>query len=254
MTRHLLEPSEPRDTFTEATIPSLVNGAMKFNAPPNWPQPPSGWTPPPNWFPDPAWGPAPEGWQFWVDDDPQAAAAAGAPRKKSKKISSAAGRLKKVWGSAVSSDSRHWIFGGAGLAAGLLLGVVIGAGASSPVTPTAFDSTMGADSSSADVGFGSTDIEEAVADCGLTDAVGISVGDEGRSVAIQTTGEENTYGADIFELSCVLRGLDASDSIVARMDNTRALDGRQSGSWDDFEASWGYHPDDGVNLVIEEVR
>ena len=34
----------------------------------------------------------------------------------------------------------------------------------------------------------------------------------------------------------------------------RALDGRQTGTWDDFEASWGYHPDDGINLVIEEVK
>jgi hypothetical protein len=52
---------------------------------------------------------------------------------------------------------------------------------------------------------------------------------------------------------CVLQGLEASDSVIARMDNTRALDGRQTGTWGDFEASWGYHPDDGLNLVIEEM-
>ncbi|MFI7482006.1 hypothetical protein ACH9EU_06265 [Kocuria sp. M1R5S2] len=49
---------------------------MNFIAPPNWPQPPAGWTPPPGWSPDPAWGPAPEGWQFWADDDDADVAAA----------------------------------------------------------------------------------------------------------------------------------------------------------------------------------
>ncbi|WP_188536972.1 hypothetical protein [Kocuria dechangensis] len=109
------------------------------------------------------------------------------------------------------------------------------------------------DSSTADVDFGSTDIETAVEDCGLTDVAGISVGDEGHSVTIQTTGDENSYGAVVFEMVCVLQGLEASDSVISRMDNTRALDGRQTGTWGDFEASWGYHPDDGLNLVIEEM-
>lgn len=230
--------------------PSFANGAMRFNAPPNWPQPPTGWTPPPNWFPDPAWGPAPEGWQFWIEDGrSNAASNPTSKRKAEKKRRFSPARLQNVWSYAASSDNRHWIFGGTGLAAGLLLGVVVGAGASSsPATPSA------ADSSRAEVGLGSTAIETAVEDCGLMDAAGISVGDEGHSVAMQTTGEENTDGADIFEVACVLQGLDASDSVIARMDSTRALDGRQTGTWGDFEASWGYHPDDGLDLVVEETQ
>ncbi|MFI7482005.1 hypothetical protein ACH9EU_06260 [Kocuria sp. M1R5S2] len=80
------------------------------------------------------------------------------------------------------------------------------------------------------------------------------MGDEGRSVTIQTTGEDSSYSADVFEMMCVLQGLGVSDSIVSRMDSTRALDGRQTGSWGVFDASWGYHPDDGMNLVVEEVE
>lgn len=224
---------------------------MKFNAPPNWPQPPSGWTPPPNWFPDPAWGPAPDGWQFWIENV-QPASSPTDTRKK--KTSSFPTRLKKIGASALSSDSRHWIFGGTGLIAGLLLGVTVGAGASTPATPPTSGSGIAPATGTADVGFGSTDIETAVEDCGLTDAVGITIGDEGHSVSIQTIGEDNTYGAEVSEMACVLQGLDASDSVIARMDSTRALDGRQTGTWDDFEASWGYHPDDGINLVIEEVK
>jgi hypothetical protein len=227
---------------------------MKFNTPPNWPQPPSGWTPPPNWFPDPAWGPAPDGWQFWVEDAQPATSPPATKKRKKKKTSSFLTLLRKLWSSAVSSDSRHWIFGGTGVIAGLLLGVVVGAGASTPVTPAASGSDITPDAGNAEVGFGSTDIESAVEDCGLTDAVGITIGDEGHSVSIQTIGEDNSYGADVSEMACVLQGLDASDSVIARMDSTRALDGRQTGTWDDFEASWGYHPDDGINLVIEEVK
>lgn len=43
--------------------------AYRFVVPPNWPPPPPGWTPPEGWQPLAEWGPAPQGWQFWVDDD-----------------------------------------------------------------------------------------------------------------------------------------------------------------------------------------
>lgn len=43
--------------------------SYSFNPPPQWPKPPEGWEPGPGWQPDPAWGPAPEGWNFWVDEN-----------------------------------------------------------------------------------------------------------------------------------------------------------------------------------------
>lgn len=39
-----------------------------FNPPPGWPIEP-GWTPPDGWVPDPSWPPAPQGWEFWVEDE-----------------------------------------------------------------------------------------------------------------------------------------------------------------------------------------
>lgn len=51
--------------------------ALKFKAPPNWPAPPHpDWRPEPGWQPDPAWGPAPEGWNFWVEQEEVAGAEA----------------------------------------------------------------------------------------------------------------------------------------------------------------------------------
>jgi hypothetical protein len=37
------------------------------------------------------------------------------------------------------------------------------------------------------------------------------------------------------------------------MDNTRALDGMQTASWGNYEASWTYHPDEGLDVVVTEA-
>ncbi|WP_181062313.1 MULTISPECIES: hypothetical protein [unclassified Pseudoclavibacter] len=49
----------------------------------------------------------------------------------------------------------------------------------------------------------------------------------------------------------MLSSLDVPASTVSKIEQTRALDGRQDDSWDDLEASWTYHPDDGLNIVFE---
>ena len=58
-----------------------------------------------------------------------------------------------------------------------------------------------------------------------------------------------TYDA----LECFLRQLGAPDAIEAAIGQTRALDGRQSDSWDGFDISWSYHPDSGASIVIEHA-
>ena len=82
---------------------------------------------------------------------------------------------------------------------------------------------------------------DAATTCEIKDDPWITVGDEGRSISMQSEGEE-TVGADFEDLACVLLELDTPDSVISRIDSTRALDGRQTGTWDGFSASWGYHP------------
>jgi hypothetical protein len=36
------------------------------------------------------------------------------------------------------------------------------------------------------------------------------------------------------------------------MQNTRALDGMQDASWDNYKATWSFHPDNGFDLIITE--
>jgi len=94
---------------------------------------------------------------------------------------------------------------------------------------------------------------EAVEACELDDSAEyISVEDDGESLIMASEGTEY-YGAPIEDIACVLYELDVPSSIVNRFETTRALDGTQTGTWDDFEATWNYHPDSGANITITVV-
>jgi hypothetical protein len=41
-------------------------------------------------------------------------------------------------------------------------------------------------------------------------------------------------------------------SVLAQTEQTRALDGMRSAEWGTFGASWTFHPDDGLDLIITE--
>ncbi|HSP75242.1 MAG TPA: hypothetical protein VLO31_03390 [Cryobacterium sp.] len=91
---------------------------------------------------------------------------------------------------------------------------------------------------------------DAATTCEVESNPWITVGDEGRSISMTSEGGESA-GADFEDLACVLVELDTPDSVFNRIDSTRALDGRQTGTWEDYSATWGYHPDSGLDIVIE---
>jgi hypothetical protein len=75
--------------------------------------------------------------------------------------------------------------------------------------------------------------------------------DDDHTLIIDVGGEAYGSGDDIVDgLACVLDALDTPQSVISQMESTRALDGMQTAEWDDFEASWTYHPDDGVDVII----
>jgi hypothetical protein len=76
--------------------------------------------------------------------------------------------------------------------------------------------------------------------------------DNGTSLILGTPGEEDTAGVPLTQVACVLDRLDVPDAVIAQMDGTRALDGRQTAEWPGYTASWTYHPDDGLDLIIQE--
>ena len=80
-----------------------------------------------------------------------------------------------------------------------------------------------------------------------------NLADRGRTISFDTAGEEDYgVGDDIEDIACVLLALRAPSFVVTEIDNTRALDGMQRDHWRTFKASWTYHPDDGLNIVIHE--
>lgn len=69
-------------------------------------------------------------------------------------------------------------------------------------------------------------------------------------------GEGNDSGSgtlDTGQIVCILEALDTPTYVTTAMENTRALDGRQSEEWEGFETSWTFHPDEGLNVLIREV-
>ncbi|MFB0835718.1 hypothetical protein ACX8Z9_04755 [Arthrobacter halodurans] len=138
-----------------------------------------------------------------------------------------------------------WIFGLGGLCLGLAAGLVLGTLASAPYSQSTATVT-GAEAPD------SRPITDAAAECGVTDVQGVDVLDEGRSIQLATAGKESS-GATYVQVMCVLDALGIPESTVSRMDSTRALDGRQAASWGDYSATWGYHPDNGLDIVVETV-
>lgn len=133
------------------------------------------------------------------------------------------------------------IVGLSGVGIGLVLGTVLGlvviptiAGLASGVVAAARPSPIAA----------------AIETCEVETNLWISVGDSGDSLSMDSFGEE-TDGADFDDIFCMLDELDTPDSVIKRINSTRALDGRQNADWDGFSASWGYHPDNGLDIVID---
>lgn len=81
---------------------------------------------------------------------------------------------------------------------------------------------------------------------------GVTLHDGNKTLIVDTRGEEDASGASANTLYCVLGYLKTPVAVIEHMDSTRALDGRQTDSWGEFTAGWTYHPDDGMDLTIQE--
>lgn len=132
----------------------------------------------------------------------------------------------------------RWVFGVVGLVIGLAVGLISG------------QLSSGSTSARGPLGGSSHAITDAVADCGVEDAVGVTVMDEGASLHLSTAGEESS-GAEYSDVMCVLAALEVPDSVTTRFGTTSAMDGQQTANWNGYSASWGYHPDTGLDVVVE---
>jgi len=79
----------------------------------------------------------------------------------------------------------------------------------------------------------------------------IEVLDDGKGLRMQSEGQEEV-GASYEDIVCVLVELDMPQTVAARMDHTRALDGTLEATWDGIRATWSYHPDSGMSVILEQ--
>ncbi len=67
---------------------------------------------------------------------------------------------------------------------------------------------------------------------------------------VHGAGEEDASGLNASEVVCSLSSLDVPTAVLQQMAATRALDGRQEASWGTDTASWSYHPDQGLDVIV----
>lgn len=76
-----------------------------------------------------------------------------------------------------------------------------------------------------------------------------TVGDGGKSLTLDSGGKED-FGLVYSDIECILKEVRAPDHVVSEMASTRALDGRQNARWGKMRASWTYHPDQGLDVIL----
>ena len=72
-------------------------------------------------------------------------------------------------------------------------------------------------------------------------------------LVMESRGDESA-GAEVSDIVCVLSALDIPDSVLTRISNTNSQMGLVDGSWAEYEASWSYHPDNGlfIHVVVSD--
>jgi hypothetical protein len=83
--------------------------------------------------------------------------------------------------------------------------------------------------------------------CGA-DEVALADGD--KTLVIDSTGDEDTHGVSSSTVACLLTNLGTPVAVTQQMGSTRSVDGRQSATWPGFSASWTYHPDQGLDIIV----
>src|SRR5437867_2553958 len=77
-----------------------------------------------------------------------------------------------------------------------------------------------------------------------------NLSDRNKTLSLDTQGQEEISGDTYDEVICVFNKLKVPSYIRQQVSNTRALDGMQHAHWRSYKASWTYHPDEGLNMVI----
>ena len=77
------------------------------------------------------------------------------------------------------------------------------------------------------------------------------VGDDGKSLTLDGPDENSDQLVPAITFTeCALAGVHRPDYVWSQMQNTTSLMGQQSATWDNLQATWSYHPDNGFDVVL----
>lgn len=72
---------------------------------------------------------------------------------------------------------------------------------------------------------------------------------DGSSLEMHTAGTKHP-GMSVTTMQCVFDELHVPAAARQRMASTRALDGTQEETWGSYRATWNYHPENGLHVVV----
>lgn len=81
---------------------------------------------------------------------------------------------------------------------------------------------------------------------------GTRLADGDRTLIVDGAGKEDTTGLSASEIICIFGALEMPAAVSERVASTRALDGQMEDSWPGYKATWTYHPDAGLDLIVTQ--
>lgn len=128
---------------------------------------------------------------------------------------------------------------------------MVGAGLTLAITLPLAHSDGGGSTSAADSPHSEV-LAVAAEACGSPD--GVSLEDNGTTLAFDHRGEDEFTGGAIADIRCVFTELGMPSRVATHMGQTTSMDGRQSATWDGLEVQWSYHPDRGMDGLVTVVQ
>lgn len=81
---------------------------------------------------------------------------------------------------------------------------------------------------------------------------GAQIAEDGKSLYLNGSGDEDFLGMSSSDEFCILDELGMPAMVKTRMLETNALMGVQEAEWQGITAKWTYHPDNGMDVSLEK--
>lgn len=142
----------------------------------------------------------------------------------------------------------------AAVATALILSGCSATPAPAPSTEAAAEPSIEASTSSPSspaVAAPGANLTDAVAGCGIDGTDGVDLDAAGKSLTIDTKGPRETSGAEMKDVSCVLKALEVPKLITSKMKLSTSSAEETSASWAGRDYAWSYTPETHFKITIQ---